>query len=84
MRKKSTLSERLAMKGFEQIVQSANLYRTATKMAPFLTTPFSKNNVISKGPGPLRYWTDARDLPQPTQERFRDWFKQRSERGDSE
>lgn len=82
--KKSTLSERLAMKGFEQIVQSANLYRTATKMAPFLTTPFSKNNVISKGPGPLRYWTDARDLPQPTQERFRDWFKQRSERGDSE
>ncbi|MDX8046227.1 LutB/LldF family L-lactate oxidation iron-sulfur protein [Gracilibacillus sp. S3-1-1] len=77
--KKTTLSERVAMRGFEQIVNSGNLYRTATKMAPLLTTPFAKNKVITKGPGPLKHWTHARDFPQPVTERFRDWFEKRGE-----
>ncbi|WP_208590927.1 LutB/LldF family L-lactate oxidation iron-sulfur protein [Gracilibacillus suaedae] len=80
--KKSTLSERVVMRGFEQLVNSANLYRTATKMAPFLTTPFAKNQLITKGPGPLKHWTHARDFPQPANERFRDWFENRQKRGE--
>lgn len=75
--KKTPLSERLVMRGFEQMTQSAGLYRTATKMAPFLTTPFAKNDTIHKGPGPLKHWTHARDFPKPVKERFRDWFENR-------
>lgn len=80
--KKSTLSERVVMRGFEQLMNSDNLYRTATKMAPLITTPFAKNHLITKGPGPLKHWTHARDFPQPANERFRDWFENREKRGE--
>ncbi|ENH95551.1 iron-sulfur cluster binding protein [Gracilibacillus halophilus YIM-C55.5] len=73
--RESPLSERLAMKGFKQIVNSSQLYRIATKSAPFLTTPFRHGELMHKGPGPLKHWTSSRDLPAPSKERFRDWFK---------
>ncbi|WP_407271207.1 LutB/LldF family L-lactate oxidation iron-sulfur protein [Radiobacillus sp. PE A8.2] len=75
--KKSDLAERLAMRGFSQVAGSATLFKIATKMAPFLATPFVKNGTISNGPGPLKAWTNMRDLPSPEKERFRDWFKNR-------
>ncbi|SHN18226.1 LutB/LldF family L-lactate oxidation iron-sulfur protein [Gracilibacillus kekensis] len=82
--KRTTLSERVAMRGFEQLMNSASLYRTATKMAPFMSTPFARKQMITKGPGPLKHWTHARDFPKPENERFRDWFKNREKRGEQD
>lgn len=86
--KKSDLSERLAMQGFKAVAGSPNLFKIATKMAPFLATPFAKDGTISHGPGPVKPWTGVREFPVPEKERFRDWFKdrkkgasQRAERG---
>ncbi|SDM24894.1 LutB/LldF family L-lactate oxidation iron-sulfur protein [Sediminibacillus halophilus] len=78
---KSNLSEKLAMQGFHKLAGSAGLFNIATKMAPFLVTPFVRDGTISKGPGPLKAWTGARELPLPQKERFRDWFKHRTKGG---
>lgn len=82
--KKSSRGERFAMKGFEMVAGSAKLFGIATKMAPFLVTPFVKDGTISKGPGPVQAWTDAREFPVPEKERFRDWFKNREKGGGSD
>ncbi|WP_077624582.1 LutB/LldF family L-lactate oxidation iron-sulfur protein [Sediminibacillus massiliensis] len=79
--KKADLAERLAMQGFNKLAGSSALFNMATKMAPVLVTPFVKDGAIPKGPGPLKPWTDIRDLPVPQKERFRDWFRKR-EKGD--
>ncbi|WP_042224176.1 LutB/LldF family L-lactate oxidation iron-sulfur protein [Oceanobacillus manasiensis] len=81
--KKSDWGERLAMKGFGRMASSKTLFGIATKSAPFLVTPFVKDGIISKGPGPVKAWTDSRNFPAPAKERFRDWFKHR-EKGDSD
>ncbi|MBM7573242.1 LutB/LldF family L-lactate oxidation iron-sulfur protein [Aquibacillus albus] len=80
---KSDLAERLAMQGFSIVAGSGNLYKLATRMAPLLVTPFVKDGSISKGPGPVKPWTDIREFPVPQKQRFRDWFKNR-EKGGSE
>jgi L-lactate dehydrogenase complex protein LldF len=79
--KKSTLGERMAMKAFSIGTGSSSLYKIGTKMAPFLVTPFVKEGKISKGPGPLKPWTNIREMPAPQKERFRDWFKNREKGG---
>ncbi len=49
---------------------------------PMAMKPFvGDNQSISKGPGPLKAWTDSRDFPAPDQERFRDWMKERAKGG---
>jgi len=35
------------------------------------------DGVISRLPGPLKGWTDARDFPTIPKESFRDWWKSR-------
>lgn len=72
-----TMSEKLAMKGFEIGVKLPSMFKMGTKMAPFLTKPFMSEDNITKGPGPLKDWTQSRDFPSPKKERFRDWFKSR-------
>ncbi|MDC3418050.1 LutB/LldF family L-lactate oxidation iron-sulfur protein [Aquibacillus salsiterrae] len=81
--KKSGLAERIAMQAFGQLAGSAQLFKIATKTAPFLSTPFVKDGVISNGPGPIKGWTSSRDLPSPAKERFRDWFNKRN-KGDGQ
>ncbi|MCQ0956898.1 DUF3390 domain-containing protein, partial [Bacillus cereus] len=36
----------------------------------------------SKGVGPLKNWTDIREFPAPSKERFRDWYKDHKKGGD--
>ncbi|WP_018924430.1 LutB/LldF family L-lactate oxidation iron-sulfur protein [Salsuginibacillus kocurii] len=75
--KKTSLGETYAMKGFGIAASSPGLFNMATKTAPLMFSPFSKEGTINKGPGPLGGWTDVRSFPAPEKERFRDWFKNR-------
>ena len=70
-------TEMLAMKMFGIGAASPGMYQFGTKAAPALMNRMATNGQISKGIGPLKNWTDIRDLPAPSKERFRDWFKNR-------
>ncbi|PWA13072.1 iron-sulfur cluster-binding protein [Pueribacillus theae] len=71
-------SEKLAMKTFKLGVSSPSLYKMGTKAAPLMLKPFTDNQIIEKGPGPLKDWTESRNFPAPKKERFRDWFDRRT------
>ncbi|MDP4106258.1 MAG: LutB/LldF family L-lactate oxidation iron-sulfur protein [Bacillota bacterium] len=79
---KAPISEKLLMKAFGLGAASPALYKIASKMAPAAMSPFTAGEKISKGPGPMKAWTEIREFPAPTKERFRDWFKNREKGGD--
>ncbi|MEH7792894.1 LutB/LldF family L-lactate oxidation iron-sulfur protein [Bacillus safensis] len=70
-------AEMMAMKMFGMGASTPGVYQFGTKAAPVLMNRMASNGQISKGIGPLKNWTDIRDLPAPNKERFRDWFKKR-------
>lgn len=70
-------AEMMAMKMFGMGASTPGMYQFGTKAAPLLMNRMASNGQISKGIGPLKDWTDIRDLPAPSKERFRDWFKKR-------
>lgn len=70
-------AEMMAMKMFGMGASTPGMYQFGTKAAPVLMNRMASNGQISKGIGPLKNWTDIRDLPVPSKERFRDWFKKR-------
>lgn len=78
---KAPISEKLVMKAFGLGAASPMLYKLGTKVAPAAMNPFTVGDKISKGPGPLKAWTEIRDFPAPNKERFRDWFKNREKGG---
>ena len=79
---KAPVSEKLIMKAFGFGTSSSLLYQMGSKIMPMAMKPFvGDNQSISKGPGPLKAWTDSRDFPAPDQERFRDWMKERAKGG---
>lgn len=78
---RAPISEKLAMKAFGLGATSSMLYKFSSKMAPSMMNPFTQNQAISKGPGPLKAWTDIREFPAPEKERFRDWFNARDKGG---
>ncbi|OZI10322.1 iron-sulfur cluster-binding protein [Bacillaceae bacterium SAS-127] len=73
---RAPISEKLAMKAFGLGTSSNPLYGMGSKMASTVMKPFTKNDRISKGPGPLKAWTELREFPAPDKERLRDWFKE--------
>jgi len=78
---KAPISEKLAMKAFGLGAASPMLYKLGSKVAPAAMNPFTVGDKISKGPGPLKAWTEIREFPAPNKERFRDWFKNREKGG---
>jgi L-lactate dehydrogenase complex protein LldF len=76
---KAPISEKLAMKAFGLGAASSSLYTVGAKVVPAALTPFMSGSSISKGPGPLKAWTESREFPAPTKERLRDWFDKRSD-----
>jgi L-lactate dehydrogenase complex protein LldF len=74
---RAPLAEKLAMKMFGMGAASAAMYRLGSRFAPAAMSPFTSGDRISKGVGPLRNWTEIREFPAPSKERFRDWFKDR-------
>jgi len=79
---KAPVSEKLMMKAFGMGAASSGLYGVGSKIASTAVKPFVKDNKITKGPGPLKAWTEIRDFPAPNKERFRDWFHNRKEGDD--
>ncbi|WNS76951.1 LutB/LldF family L-lactate oxidation iron-sulfur protein [Bacillus sp. DTU_2020_1000418_1_SI_GHA_SEK_038] len=78
---KAPISEKMAMKAFGLGAASPALYKIGSKVAPAAMNPFTVGDKISKGPGPLKAWTEIRDFPAPNKERFRDWFANRDTGG---
>ncbi|MGE6628225.1 LutB/LldF family L-lactate oxidation iron-sulfur protein [Bacillus pumilus] len=74
---RASKAEMMAMKMFGMGASTPGMYQFGTKAAPVLMNRMASNGQISKGIGPLKNWTDIRDLPAPSKERFRDWFKKR-------
>ncbi|MED4691432.1 lactate utilisation protein LutB domain-containing protein, partial [Peribacillus frigoritolerans] len=79
--KMAPFSEKMAMKAFGIGAASPMLYKFGSKMAPSAMSPFKTGDIISKGPGPLKTWTESREFPAPGKESFRDWFKNREKGG---
>jgi L-lactate dehydrogenase complex protein LldF len=71
------IMEKIAMKGFSIGASSPFMFKTGVKMAPIMLKPLVHDGSIPKGPGPMKPWTHGRDLPEPSHDNFRDWFKKR-------
>ncbi|PLS16434.1 iron-sulfur cluster-binding protein [Bacillus sp. M6-12] len=78
---RAPISEKMAMKAFGLGAASPALYKLGSKFAPAALNPFTVGESITKGPGPLKAWTEIRDFPAPQKERFRDWFNNREKGG---
>lgn len=76
------ISEKLAMKAFGLGTSAPSLYKMGSKLAPAAMKPFTEGEKMTKGPGPLKQWTQTRDFPAPNRSRFRDWFQDRQKEGD--
>jgi L-lactate dehydrogenase complex protein LldF len=76
--KMSALPERVAMRTFRWAGKLPRMFRIGTKIAPVLLQPFTHEETITKGPGPLKPWTDIREFPPPSRETFHKWYSNRS------
>ena len=56
---KAPISEKLMMKAFGLGAASSGLYDFGSKIASTAAKPFLKNEKITKGPGPLKAWTES-------------------------
>lgn len=74
---KAPASEKLMMAGFAKWASHPAAYKLSTKLARPLLKPWSKDEVITNGPGPLKDWTNTRDFPTPSSQTFRTWFTNR-------
>ena len=79
---KAPISEAMLMKAFSLGGSSSSIYATGAKIASRVIAPMAKNGKITKGPGPLKAWTEIRDFPAPKKERLRDWFKEHEKGSD--
>ncbi|MGX4668127.1 LutB/LldF family L-lactate oxidation iron-sulfur protein [Cerasibacillus sp. JNUCC 74] len=80
--KKSPVTEKLMMKGFAKWASSPAAYKLSTKVARSALKPWTKDEFIDNGPGPLKGWTDVRDFPAPAKQSFRAWWSKRDKEGD--
>ncbi|WP_243291731.1 LutB/LldF family L-lactate oxidation iron-sulfur protein [Bacillus sp. FJAT-47783] len=78
---RAPVSEKLAMKAFGLGAANPSLYKFGAKLAPAAMKPFTKDEKISNGPGPLKAWTQIREFPAP-KNGFREWFQSREKRGE--
>ncbi|MRG85753.1 LutB/LldF family L-lactate oxidation iron-sulfur protein [Salinibacillus xinjiangensis] len=74
-------AEKLAMKGFAAWASSPAAYKMSAAAARTALKPWSKDENITNGPGPLKGWTESRDFPAPAKQSFRSWFKERQKGG---
>lgn len=70
------IAEQVAMTGFVKWSTSPAAYKFSTKIARTALKPWTKDEKLSKGPGPLKDWTAMRDFPAPSKQSFRSWFKE--------
>lgn len=70
--------ERLAYRLWKQVLRYPWLYRLALKLARLALRLRSKDNWLSKLPGPGSGWTMTRDFPAPAARSFREQWSDRS------
>ncbi|PRO66529.1 LutB/LldF family L-lactate oxidation iron-sulfur protein [Alkalicoccus urumqiensis] len=76
--------ENIIMKGFGFGAGHSMLYRMGGKQVPFVMDQFAEGkNGRGSGPGPVKMWTEIRNLPKSRGESFRKWFKNREKGGGS-
>ncbi|WP_173918229.1 LutB/LldF family L-lactate oxidation iron-sulfur protein [Halobacillus sp. Marseille-Q1614] len=73
-------AEAVMMKGYAKWASNPAAYKLSTKVALTAMKPWTKDDFIENGPGPLKGWTDSRDFPAPSKVSFRDWYKKREKR----
>lgn len=74
---RTTFTERFMMSGFAKWASYPAAYRLSTKMARPVLKPWTKDETINRGPGPLKTWTKERHFPAPERHSFRSWYKSR-------
>ncbi|WP_226659124.1 LutB/LldF family L-lactate oxidation iron-sulfur protein [Pseudalkalibacillus hwajinpoensis] len=75
------LPEKMVMRAFKLVTSSAKMYQFSVKSASFVSRSFLKGENMTSGPFSLKEWTRTRDFPAPSNDSFRDWFKNRSKGG---
>lgn len=73
--------EKIMMYGFAKWASSPAAYKMSAAVARVSLKPWSRNEAITNGPGPLKAWTKSRDFPSPSKQTFRSWFKNRAKEG---
>ncbi|SMO34939.1 LutB/LldF family L-lactate oxidation iron-sulfur protein [Melghirimyces algeriensis] len=74
--KQTPWSERLAFKGFGVLAEHPEWFEKAAVMGHWMGKPLAdQEGFLQKGPGPLKGWTDSRDLPIPAKTSFRKWWR---------
>ncbi|GAB2660603.1 LutB/LldF family L-lactate oxidation iron-sulfur protein [Prescottella soli] len=68
-------AEAAAMKAASVVMSSAKRFTLAQKAAGLGRVVAGKKGKISKLPPPLNGWTDARDIPAPPKQTFRQWWE---------
>lgn len=79
--KMAPTGEKLAMNGFVKWSTNPAAYKLSTKIARTALKPWTKDEKVSSGPGPLKGWTASRDFPAPSKQSFRSWFKENRKGG---
>lgn len=75
--------ERIAMRGFGFWAKHPAAYQMSRAVARTALKPWTKDETISKGPGPLKHWTASRNFPAVSKQSFRQWFKKRKSEEDA-
>ena len=76
-------AEKMMMKGYAKWSSSPAAYKLSTKMARLAMKPWTKDDTIENGPGPLKDWTTSRNFPAPSKQSFRSWYKEREKSGEA-
>jgi L-lactate dehydrogenase complex protein LldF len=69
--------ESVAMKVLSKTFSDVRLYEGAQKLARIGQWPLARGGKISRLPGPLSAWTDARNLKPVPKQSFREWWRKR-------
>lgn len=72
----ASTGEKIAMNGFVKWSTNPAAYKFSMKLARTALKPWTKDEKLTSGPGPLKDWTAMRDFPAPNKQSFRSWFKE--------
>jgi L-lactate dehydrogenase complex protein LldF len=69
-------SQKIAFKGFENMMKSPVLYNISGKAGRVAQKPLLRDDSVRPVPGPMSAWTNSRDLPPLAERSFRELWKE--------